>query len=66
MRRMLRTDQDRCPHCFSTRVERIDVPQYQPTPPGWLFRCLDPNCGRAYVKEVPAANKPPREHASVR
>ena len=59
MRRMRRTDTDKCPYCFSTEIARIDPKRYQPSPPGWLFRCLNPNCGRAYVRE----GEPPREPA---
>jgi hypothetical protein len=63
MKRMRRTDKDECPHCFSKAIERIDADQYQSSPAGWLFRCLDPNCGRAFVREGeparPAAQRRP-------
>jgi hypothetical protein len=58
MKRMRRTDKSECPYCFSKAVERIDAEQYQSTPPGWLFRCLDSNCGRAFVREVRHGNQP--------
>jgi integrase len=59
MKRMRRTDTDKCPYCFSSEVARIDAQRYQSSPPGWLFRCLNPNCGRVYVRE----GEPPREGA---
>jgi hypothetical protein len=61
MKRMRRTNTDKCPYCFSTDVTRIDAQRYQSSPPGWLFRCLDPNCGaRTSAKANHRASGPER------